>query len=177
MKKLTIAVLAVYIVLLSGCAIFNKDMQDIQVEAQADPKANLSGYKTFAWLGAAKLLNDPTKKWQPPEINITEDIKFLIDRELRNKDINVNDANPDLAVAFFVGVDMDVIELVDDPATEGNVLENIPQGALVVALVDVQTGYVVWVGMAKANINEDASPELVRARLDYAVTEIFKLLK
>ena len=84
---------------------------------------------------------------------------------------------PDLAVAFVLGVDMDALELQVDPATGDDILENIPQGALVTVLIDVETGYVVWVGVAKANIIEGASAELARERLDYAVSEMFKLLK
>jgi len=82
-----------------------------------------------------------------------------------------------LAVAYFIGINMDAMQLKDDPGTQGDVLENVPQGALVVALIDVDTGYVVWLGQAKANIAEGASPELVRERLDYAVSKMFKLLK
>ena len=177
MKKLITVLLTVYIVLLSGCAVFNKDIKDIEVDAITDPKANMGGYKTYAWLGAAKVLNDPTKKWQPPKMDITGDVKYLIDRELRKQGINSDTENPDLAVAFFVGVDMEAMQLKDDPTTQGDVLENIPQGALVVTLINVKTGYVVWVGLAKANIVEGASSELVRERLDYAVSKMFKLLK
>ena len=177
MKKLTTLLLTVYIVLLSGCAVFNKDVQDIEVDAITDPKANISGYTSYAWLGAAKILNDPTKKWQPPKIDLTGDIKYLIDRELRKQGINSNTENPDLAVAFFVGVDMETMQLKDDPETQGDILDNIPQGALVVALINVETGYVVWLGLAKADIVEGASSELVRKRLDYAVSKMFKLLK
>ena len=191
MRKITTVLFSVCIVLLSGCAHFNKDkqktevtaqpvvnnMQDIQVDARTNPKTNLSGYKTYAWLGAAEALNDPTKKWQPPKMDVTGDVKYLIDRELRQKGINSTTVDPDLAVAFVVGVDMDALELKDDPATEGDVLENIPQGALIVVLIDVETGYAVWVGVAKANIIEGASSELVRERLDYAVSNMFDLLK
>lgn len=177
MKKLTMALLTIYIVLLSGCAAFNKNMQDIEVDAVTDPKANMSGYKTYGWVGAVGILNDPTQKWQPPKMDITGDIKYLIDRELRKQGINSDTSNPDLAVAFFVGVDMDAQKLVDNPDTEIDVLENVPKGALVVALINVETGYVVWLGLAKAEIAEGASPELVRERLDYAVSKMFKLLK
>ena len=177
MKKLTTALLAVCIVLLCSCAVFNQNTRDIEVEAQTDPKANMAAYKSYAWLGAARILNDPTKKWQPPAMDIVGDVKYLIDRELRHKGINSTTVDPDLAVAFFIGVDMDAMKLKDDPDTQGNVLENVPRGALVVALINVETGYVVWRGLAKADIDEGASSEVVRERLDYAVSKMFKLLK
>ena len=47
----------IVLMLLAGCA--SVPTKDIQVDAQADPKANFSGYKTYAWLGAAAIVNDP----------------------------------------------------------------------------------------------------------------------
>ena len=99
MKKITPYLLAVFLMLLSSCAYFDKqnqeteataqtvenNTQDIQVDAKTNPKTNISGYKTYAWLGTAEELNDPNNKWQPPKIDITGDIKYLIDRELRKK--------------------------------------------------------------------------------------------
>ena len=177
MRKLTTLLLTVTIVLLSGCAVFNTGMQDIKVDAVTDPKANMAGYKTYTWLGAIGGLNDPSKKWQPPSIDISGDIKYLIDRELRKHGINSATTNPDLAVAFFVGIDMEAMQLKDDPNTQGDVLENVPQGALVVALIDINTGYAVWRGLAKANIIENISSEQARNRLDYAISKMFKELK
>ena len=177
MRKLTTLLLTVTLVLLSGCAVFNTDMQDIKVDAVTDPKANMAGYSTYVWLGAVGGLNDPTEKWQPPSMDITGDIKYLIDRELRKHGINSATENSDLAVAFFIGVDMEAMQLKDDPDTQGDVLENVPQGALVVALIDTKTGYVVWRGLAKADIVVGASSEQIRNRLDYAISKMFKELK
>jgi hypothetical protein len=110
-------------------------------------------------------------------MDIAGDIKYLINRELHKKGINSNPVNSELAVAYFIGINMDAMQLKDDPNTAGDVLENVPQGALVVALINVETGYVVWIGHAKANITEGASADLIRNRLDYAVSNMFKLLK
>lgn len=177
MKRLTTLVLTICLVLLSGCAVFNNNFNDIQVDAQTDPQANMAGYKSYAWLGSARVLNDPGNKWQPPAMDIAGDIKYLIDRELNKQGIYSNNENPDLAVAFFIGVDMDAQKIVDNPDTNVDVLENVPQGALVVTLINAETGYVVWVGTAEADITEGASEELIRERLDYAISKMFKSLK
>ncbi len=175
MKKLTTALLAVCIILLSACDVLNQKTGDIKVEAQTDPKANMAGYKSYAWLGSARVLNDPGNKWQPLSMDIAGDIKYLIDRELNKQGIYSNNQNPDLAVAFFIGIDMDAQKIVDNPDTKVDVLENIPRGALVVTLIDVETGYVVWIGTADADITEGAAEELVRERLDYTLSKMFKL--
>jgi hypothetical protein len=53
--------------LLSGCALFNTNYNDIEVDAETDSKANMSAYTSYSWLGVMALLNDPANKWQPPK--------------------------------------------------------------------------------------------------------------
>ena len=172
MKRFYFALLAAFFLLLSGCASTTKD---IVVDSAKDPKVNLSGYKSYAWLGAAKFLNDPSGNWEPPQFDLAGDIKYLVDREMKKRGIVlVEPAEADLAVAFFVGVDMDAQKLKKDPDTKVEMLKNIPKGALVVALVDVSTGFVVWIGKATAEIQQGASTELAQERLDYAISKMFK---
>jgi len=159
--------------LISGCASVTKD---IEIDATADPTIKFSGYKSYGWLAEISGLNDPEGVWQPPKMNIAEDIKFLIDRELRKRGIYSYTENPDLAVGFFMGVDMEALELKVDPNTKEDILTEVPSAALAIALIDANTGYVVWVGEAMGEIQDNPSDEVIRKRLDYAVTEIFKKL-
>ena len=78
MKKLNSALVALLILFITACA--SPLTQDIEVDADADPKANLAGYKTYAWLGSAAILYDPKGRWEPPEFDADAEIKFLIDR-------------------------------------------------------------------------------------------------
>jgi len=43
-------------------------------------------------------------------------------------------------------------------------------------LITVTSGEVVWMGNAIADIQENATNDLVRQRLDYAISEMFKTL-
>ena len=171
MKILNVAVLAFVLTLISGCASVTSD---IIVDAKTAPTVDLNGYKTYAWLGKAALLKDPDKKWQPPKMNIAGDIKYLIDRELRKRNIYSSVSNPELAVVFFLGVDMEAMKLKMDPQTKAEILKNIPAAALVIALIDTKTKLVVWMGKATAELQENPDDEVVRERLDYAVTEMMK---
>lgn len=175
MLQIKYTLLAAFVFLLSACA--TNATKDIVVDAKVDAKADLSGYKSYSWLGAARMLNDPEKKWQPPKMDIAGDIKYLIDRELRKRDIFAVAENPDLAVGFFMGVDMENMQLKEDPNDHVEVLKNVPKAGLIVVLTDVETGYVVWMGVAEGDLHEGADDELVRKRLDYAVTHMFKLLR
>jgi len=66
MNKLISIGLAISMLFLAACAMVQTD--DIKVEAEVDPKANFSGYKTYTWLGSAAILNDPDGRWKPPQL-------------------------------------------------------------------------------------------------------------
>ena len=175
MKKIHVALTAFLFLLITACA--STLTQDIKVDAEADPKANLAGYKTYAWLGSAAILYDPQGKWEPPAFDADSEIKFLIDRELRNRGIKEVAVNPDLIVGFAAGIDMEALELVENKESKLQVLENVPKGSLVVVLLDGTTGIPVWAGAARGNVQQEISSDDVRKRLDYAVTQMFKLMK
>jgi hypothetical protein len=159
--------------LLCGCA--SVPTKDIQVQAQVDPKARISGYKTYAWLASAAILNDAYGQWEPPTFDADAEIKYLIDRELRKRGMSETTVDPDMRVAFAAGINMDVLEFKVDPAGEMSAL-NVPKGALVVLLMDSETGYAIWMGIATANVKNRPDKETAKVRLDYAVTKMLKRL-
>lgn len=171
MKKL-IVVAIVVIVSLSSCS--SVPTKDIKFDTEADPKVNFAGYKTYAWLGTAAILNDPYGQWEPPAFDSDAEIKFLIDRELRKCGMSENSADPDMLVAFAAGIDMDALGLKTDPQTKMEHMSNVPQGALLIALVDSESGFVIWAGVATAEIQQNPDAQTAKARLDYAVTQLLK---
>ncbi|WP_221896471.1 DUF4136 domain-containing protein [Bathymodiolus japonicus methanotrophic gill symbiont] len=157
-------------VLLSACT----NTKDIEVETASDPKVNLSAYSTYAWLGSAEILNDPEGKWQPAKFDISSDIKFLIDSELRDSGLTeVADADAEVAISFFTGVDMAAQELKADPETDVEIPENVPKAALIVVALDIKTGFVIWIGVATGNVNENSTVAEKKARIAYAVKKMF----
>jgi uncharacterized protein YceK len=162
------------VILFSGCASI--PTKDIRTDAQASLKTNFSGYKTYAWLGAAAILNDPYGQWKTPSFNATLEVKYLIDRELRKRGMSENSINPDLVVAFAGGVDMASLKLKVDPESKMTVLSNVPQAGLLVVLVDRASGYVNWAAVATGELQKNPSMKTAKGRLDYAVTEMFKKL-
>jgi hypothetical protein len=172
-KKL-VWVVCGFFLLLWGCATVTT--KDIKITTKADPKAQLSGYKSYAWLGAAAILHDEEGRWKPLDFDADVEIKFLIDRELRKRGMSENSSSPDLIVAFALGVDMEALDLKVNPDTKMEVLENVPQGALLIGLIDSQTGLIVWAGAANAEVLENSDTQTAKARLDYAVTKMLKQL-
>ena len=174
MNKRSLAGLIILALLVSGCA--TAITKDIQVDAEADPKANFKGYKSYTWLGSAAVLYDSAGKWEPPQFDADAEIKFLIDRELRKRGMVEDSVSPDMVVAYAAGIDMDTLRIKVDPKSNISTLENVPQGALTVVLVDADTGVAIWAGQATAEIRQDPDQEMVKKRLDYAVSSMFKKL-
>lgn len=162
------------LLLAAGCSTMTKD---IEVTTETDPKANLSAYKTYAWLGSAQVVNDPDGQWEPPQFDADAELRFLINRELRKHGLSEVESNPDLVIAFAAGIDMQALEFMKDPDTKMQSLSNIPKGALVVIVVDPKTRTPVWAGRAKGNVQEQPTTETVKKRLDYAVVTMFKDFK
>ncbi|MFZ5570232.1 MAG: DUF4136 domain-containing protein [Thermodesulfobacteriota bacterium] len=160
------------VLVLSACT-WGVPLKDINVTIEADPKAKFSGYKTYTWLGSTAILNDAEGLWEPPGFDADAHVKYLIDRELRNRGMEENRNDPDMGVAFALGVDMDALGLKTDPKTKMAAMKNVPKGALVVALVDTETGFVIWMGTATAEVQKDIDEEAIKKRLDFAVTRMF----
>ena len=164
----------IMIMFVAGCT--SVPTKDINIDVQADSKANLSGYKSYTWLGSAAIINDPSGQWEPPGFDADAEIVYLLDRELRARGKSESSTAPDMIVAFAAGIDMAALDLKMDPETKIDKLENVPQGGLVVILVDSSTGFVVWVGIATAEIQDNVDAATVKARLDYAVTQMMRQL-
>lgn len=156
---------------LISCATLTSD---IKVETHASPDINYSAYKTYTWAGSAQIVFDPIGQWEQPTLDTDEEVRFVVNRELRARNIFQVESNPDLLVAFAAGVDTTTLELKEDPDSEEKVLTNVPKAALVIVLIDARTGYVVWTGFATAEVQEQQTIENIRARIDYAVSQIFK---
>ena len=174
MNKLRSVFSLVFIIMLSACVTTTAD---IEVSAAADPKAKLSGYKTYSWLAAGAWLVDPSDKWQPPGFTAGDTTKDLIDREMGKRAFTLTDKDPDLTVAFLIGINMEATKFRTDPELATKLLRNVPQGSLGIVLIDAETGYVIWMAQATADIQKHASDDLVRERLDYAVTKMFEQLR
>lgn len=158
-------------IIVTSCATLTSD---IEVETHANPDVNYKAYKTYAWAGSAQIVFDPIGQWEQPTLDMDEEVRFVINRELRARNINQVESQPDLLVAFAAGIDTTVLELKDDPESDKKVLTNIPKAALVIALIDTTTGYTVWLGYAEADVQPQQTIENIRTRIDYAVSEIFK---
>jgi len=157
--------------MVTGCTTFPKD--DIKVESEVWPKANISGYKTYTWLAKVGILEDVEGHWEPPNFDVDSELAFRINEALRNHGISQSSVDPDLYVAYALVVDMDALDIKTDPNIKLETLENAPKAGLIVMLMDAETGFVTWVSVATGEMkNLDA--EILKKRLEYTVNTMFK---
>lgn len=161
------------LLMLVGCASVTSD---IKVQSEINPEMDISQFKSYAWLGSAAIVNDPKGQWEPPDFDSDAELKFLIDQQLRTHGFVESSANPDLIAAFAAGIDMGALKLKEDQEKQLKTLKNVPQGALLVVLVESSTGNPVWAGIAVGEIQDNPTSDIVRKRLSYAVNEMFKTL-
>jgi hypothetical protein len=173
MKKQGYFLSAMIILFIFGCAA---GFKDIKVDSTSDPKANLSSYKTYAWLGSAQIVWDEKGQWEPPQFDADAEVKFLINREMRKLDMSEVNNDPDLFIGYAAGIDIDALDLKMESDTSAIKLENIPKAALVIVFIDAQTGFPIWVAEAEGNAAVKPDTETAKKRLDYAVKKMFKQL-
>ena len=169
-RLLSIFVFGAALLVVNACATLTSD---IEIETHADPDINYNAYKSYAWAGSAQILFDPVGQWEQPTLDTDEEVRFVINRELRAHGLTQVDKAPDLLVAFAAGVDTSVLELKDDPDSKNKIPTNVPKAALVIALIDANTGYAIWLGYAVGDAQQQQSTENIKARINYAVSKIF----
>ena len=169
--KLWSITIIISIVFSSSCATVTSD---IEVETHDTPGIDYSQYTSYAWAGSAQIVFDPVGQWEQPALDTDEEVKFAINRELRNHGLIQVDHMPDLLVAYAAGIETSALELNEYPEQGQDMLTNIPKSALLIALSDANTGYIVWLGYAEGETQLKRDIESIKTRIDYAVTEIFR---
>jgi len=169
-KTIFFITLAATVLATTSCATLT---DDIEVETHANPDVDYQAYKTYAWLGSAQIIFDPVGQWEQPTLDTDEEVKFVINRELRARGLHQVTNKPDLLVAFAAGIDTTTLELKENPDNTKKIVTNTPKAALLIALIDANTGYTVWLGYAIGDAQQQQSIESIRTRIDFAVKEIF----
>jgi len=130
MKKCFLALNVFLLMVFFGCSAA---FRDIKVDAEANPDADFSEYKTFAWGGSAELVVDEEGRWVAPKMDLNAEIRYLVNSELRKRGFTEVNENPDMIVAAAIGVHMDAMAMKTDPKTKMELLQNVPQSALFIA--------------------------------------------
>ncbi|SFV68217.1 hypothetical protein MNB_SV-10-687 [hydrothermal vent metagenome] len=161
------AVVALMIAGLAGCGVSTKD---IEVETVKSAKANLKGYKTYEIIKESGVDDTLKKDKTLKNVNIDADIKALINTELQKKGKIEVKKNPDFFVAYVAGADMNAMQIKLDKKGR-SMIENVPAAAMVLMLVDADTGSIIWLSTAEGDF-KGLPLEQQKKRLEYAIRKM-----
>lgn len=159
--------------LAAGCAP-KAQTADIKTQTAADETVKFAGYKTYTWFAGVGMVRDDTGKWDDGDLDITAELKFLIDKSLRERGMNESTSSPDLFIGFLVVADVNQLKQITDRGGKVTSIEGVGESALVIEVIDAKTERTVWVGAAAGDAQTGRSQDELKARLNYAVTELFK---
>lgn len=177
MRSTLLAVLGALVLLtLGACASSgpSQEFADIDVQAKANPTLDLGLYRTYAWAAAGAGVRDPDGEWTRPGFDIAAEIQREVDTALRARGRTEVTEDPDMLAVFAVGVDMKSVDVIIDPETSlvgGS--EAIPRAGVDIALVDPVTRRAVWIARAVAEVDDGATTESAKRRLQHAIAKMF----
>ncbi len=166
----------VIVLLLAACTPFTK------VYTEEEPGVNLYKYSTYNWLnmpGMGKGNNGP--EWLTKR---SEDaIRNTVEGQLRRFGFSPCQEAPDLMLHYHIVIKNEVLYIRDwwcDEETwrrQGHCHRirpvNYMEGTLILDFIDAQTGNQVWRGAVNGAV-ENLPPDLLNARIQEAVREMFK---
>jgi PBP1b-binding outer membrane lipoprotein LpoB len=166
MSNLLKSVITVLVIAgVTGCV----STSDIQVEQAQSEKVNLDGYKTYQFIADSGILQDK-KDPASKKLDVTAEIEDMINKELAKKGKVPVSKNPDFFVAYMGGSDMDAVKSKLDKNGK-EIIEKSPEAALVLMLVDADTGSIIWMSTAEGEV-KGGSAEDIKKRLDYTVKKM-----
>ncbi len=165
-KVLKSALVALALLGFAGCTTTS----DIQVNTTQSDKADLKGYKTYQFIEGSGVANDKATKKIMNSDKTAARIEMLINQELMKKGKIPVSEDPDFFVAYLGGADMEAVKIKLDK--EGKeVIEKRPEAALLLMLVDADSGSIIWMSTAGGEVKDLPLKER-RKRLEYAIKKM-----
>jgi hypothetical protein len=161
-------------VVLSASSCAKTKTNDIKVHSAADAKTDFKGYQTYAWYGAMSAMRDDTGMWIPRDRDALAEMKFLVDKKMREMGLSESSESPDLLVSMLIVGDVQEMQKIQSERAQSiDHFEPVGEGALVIELIDGDTGKTVWLGDAVGQARQSYSLKQSNERLSYAVDKLF----
>lgn len=167
-KVLKGALVTVALLGFTGCV----STSDIQVENAHSEKVNLDGYKTYQFIEGSAFEEDISKETLTQDKAVSAEIESLINSELTKKGKVAVSKDPDFFVAYLGGTDREAVKKrVNKEGKE--VLEKSPEAAMVLMLLDADTGDIIWMSIAEGD-EKPGSKKYQSERLKFAVKKMLQ---
>jgi len=151
---------------LTGCV----NTSDINVESVKSDKVDLKGYKTYQIAEGSGVVDESKKGSR----DIDTELNRIINHELEKKGKVPVEKDPDFYVAYEAAKDMEAIQIKIDANGQETIKET-PAAAMLLLLVDAETGLVIRVSTAEGEV-KDLPLEDRKKRLEYAIKKMFNEL-
>jgi len=161
-KVLKGVIVALALLGFTGCATHS----DIKVESAQSEKINLNGYKTYQFIEDSGFAKDTLTK----NHSVSAEIESLINTELAKKGKEAVSKDPDFFVAYLGGTDREAVKKrVNKEGKE--VIEKSPEAAIVLMLVDANSGDIIWMSTAEGDARSKSKKDQSE-RLKFAVKKM-----
>jgi len=167
-KILKGTVLALALVGFTGCV----STSDIQVDSTQSDKVDLKGYKTYQFIEGSGIAKDTSKKTLTKSESVSAEIEEMINEELAKKGKVPVSKDPDFFVAYLGGADHEAVKKKLDKHGK-EVIEKSPEAALVLMLVDADTGAIIWMSTAEGEL-KNSTPEERKKRIKYTIEKMLQ---
>ena len=169
MRHVWIKALMTGVLLLSinGCVQTN----DIEVESVNNTKVNLKAYKTYQFLEDSGIVKeDKNGKLERSDSEVAALVEEIINEQLQKHGKKPTAKDPDFLVAYVGGSNKEAIEAKVN-AEGKQIIEKKPAAALLIMLVDADTGEILRIATAEGDL-KNLPLDKKRERIEYAVQKM-----
>jgi len=170
MSKMLKSMLAALMVLgMAGCV----STSDINVENVTNDKVNLKGYKTYQFMEESGIVEEDGKgNLKESDKKVAALIEEIINEELQKKGKTPVSKSPDFLVAYVGGSNEDAVKVrLDEKGKQ--VIEKAPEAALLIMLVDANTGAILRLSTAEGEVTKLPEAQK-RERIEFAIKKMLE---
>jgi hypothetical protein len=156
MRTLSVLFVLSLVVLVAGCS-------SMRTSFDYDPTADFPQYATYAWMDRAS--SGPAGSGAQPSDMTGKRVRMAMDDELARRGMTVDTTNPDLLIAYYVGVE-EKVDVTDwgyryYGGWYGRDVDvyRYQMGSIVLDMVDASTSELVWRGVVTDYVSEQKSPQ------------------
>ena len=147
----------------------------LEVNDNFDEATDFSNYQTYDLMprGDVAMTAEAEAKFAGRRQVMEEELRKALKKHLEAKGITRVTDNPDLLIAYFVGVRDEVFMsnygMTYADYTGNVIIQSVQDGTLRIDFVDPKTERLVWRGSAYGAVNRDPTEDMIRKNIDRAV--------
>jgi hypothetical protein len=150
----------------------------LEVNNTFDDEANFNGYITYDIMAKEQMdmTGSAAAKFAGRREVLEDEMVKAIKKNMEAKGFEFDPENPDILVAYYVGVRNEVFManygMTYADLTENVAVQSVQDGTMRIDFVDAKTEQLVWRGDAYGAVNRDPTEDMIRKNVDRAVKKV-----